>query len=339
MLHDLKGLMMNLITNKTFIELLTIVISFSKVQELGLQVAYTSNNAVYQYIKKLMAMPFLPHHEIQPMFVRLRLQAQTQPLLELVDFVVQQWIESSVFLPKDWCIYRQPICTNSNIEGLHHALNRWAGGHCGLPLYSLIELLDRGKTDHQYNQARVNPNLKFYIQSYFGFCSIFLDRARPREWSLYRVFPPSWEDAIMEHNKIQVVAQMLENASTILRKSASTANAPMLQASVSNIQVSRSDIGQDSTSISNSSAHVQRSLNHARNMIRNSSTSGTYRRLSRSERLRTTSPFNNRVKTQEKTSQQEEEGTRICSTKVLWWFEWRSLRRAYLKMGLSHCQW
>ena len=106
----------------------------------------------------------------------------------------------------------------------------------------------------------------------------------------------------MEHNKIQVVTQMLENASTILRKSASTANAPMPQASVSNIQVSRSDIGQDSTSISNSSAHVQRALNHARNMIRNSLTSGTYRRLSRSERLRTTSPFNNRVKTQEKTS-------------------------------------
>ena len=104
----------------------------------------------------------------------------------------------------------------------------------------------------------------------------------------------------MEHNKIQLVAQMLENASNILRGSASTANALMPQASGSNTQVSRSDIGQDSTSISNSSAHVQRALNHARNMIRNSSTSGTYRRLSRSERLRTTSPFNNRGKTQEK---------------------------------------
>ena len=102
----------------------------------------------------------------------------------------------------------------------------------------------------------------------------------------------------MEQNKIQLVAQMLENASNILRGSASTANAPIPQASSSSTQVSRPNIPQNSTSVSNSS--VQRALNHARNMIRNSSTSGTYRRLSRSERLRSTSPFNNRGKTQEK---------------------------------------
>ena len=42
-----------------------------------------------------------------------------------------------------WCVYKQPIRTNNDLEGWHNALNRRAGGQCGLPLYLLIELLDR----------------------------------------------------------------------------------------------------------------------------------------------------------------------------------------------------
>ena len=41
------------------------------------------------------------------------------------------------------CVYRQPIRTNNDIEGWHNPLNRRAGGQSGLPLYSLIGLLDR----------------------------------------------------------------------------------------------------------------------------------------------------------------------------------------------------
>ena len=90
-----------------------------------------------------MALPFLPFHEITPMFVRLSVQAQAQPLLDLVDYIKRRWIENPVFTPKDWSIYKQPIRTNNDIEGLHNALNRRTGGQCGLPLYYLIELLDR----------------------------------------------------------------------------------------------------------------------------------------------------------------------------------------------------
>ena len=90
-----------------------------------------------------MALPFLPFHEITPMFVRLSVQAQAQPLLDLVDYIKRQWIENPVFTPKDWSIYKQPIRTNNDIEGWHSALYHRAGGKCGLPLYYLIELLDR----------------------------------------------------------------------------------------------------------------------------------------------------------------------------------------------------
>ena len=90
-----------------------------------------------------MALPFLPHHEIPPMFQRLRLQAQAQPLRDLVNYIERQWIESTMFPPKDWSVYRQPVRTNNDIEGWHLELNRRAGGQSGLPLYLLIELLER----------------------------------------------------------------------------------------------------------------------------------------------------------------------------------------------------
>ena len=90
-----------------------------------------------------MALPFLPHHEIPPMFQRLRLQAQAQSLRDLVNYIERQWIESILFPPKDWSVYRQPVRTNNDIEGWHLALNRRAGGQRGLPLYLLIELLER----------------------------------------------------------------------------------------------------------------------------------------------------------------------------------------------------
>ena len=72
--------------------------------------------------------PFLPFHEIAPMFVRLSVQTQAQPLLDLVDYMKRQWIENPVFTPQDWSVYKQPIRTNNDMEGWHNALNRRAGG-------------------------------------------------------------------------------------------------------------------------------------------------------------------------------------------------------------------
>ena len=46
-------------------------------------------------------------------------------------------------LPKPEYIARQANRTNHDREGWHNAINRRAGGQCGLPLYLLIELLDR----------------------------------------------------------------------------------------------------------------------------------------------------------------------------------------------------
>ena len=80
-----------------------------------------------------MALPFLPHPEIQPMFDLLEEQAQTDRLGRLVQYIRRQWIESEVFTPRNWCVYKEPVRTNNDLEGWHNALNRRAGGQCGLP--------------------------------------------------------------------------------------------------------------------------------------------------------------------------------------------------------------
>ena len=43
--------------------------------------AYSGDDAVYRYIRKIMALPFLPYREILPMFIRLEAQAQTEELV------------------------------------------------------------------------------------------------------------------------------------------------------------------------------------------------------------------------------------------------------------------
>ena len=78
-----------------------------QVQELGLQKAYSEDDAVYKYVRKLMALPFLPHRQISPMFVRLQVEAETEPLQNLVAYIRRQWIESTVFLPRNWSVYQQ----------------------------------------------------------------------------------------------------------------------------------------------------------------------------------------------------------------------------------------
>ena len=112
-------------------------------QELGLQRAYSEDDAVYKYVRKLRALPFLPYRQISRRFLRLEVQAQTELLKNLVAYIRRQWIESTVFLPKNWSVYKQAIRTNNDIEGWHNTLNRRAGGQSGLSMYSLIELLER----------------------------------------------------------------------------------------------------------------------------------------------------------------------------------------------------
>lgn len=108
-----------------------------KVQELGLQVAYTEDQGTYGWVGKLLALTFLPYTKITTQFERLRLGAEG-PHKELAEYIASQWIYNAIFPVKDWSVFMQPVRTNKDIEGWHHALNRRASGRCSLPFYVLI---------------------------------------------------------------------------------------------------------------------------------------------------------------------------------------------------------
>ncbi|KAJ7333092.1 hypothetical protein OS493_018266 [Desmophyllum pertusum] len=61
----------------------------TNVQELG----------TYAYIRKIMALPFLKEDDISDEFERLRPEASTAPLRQLVDYVSTNWINSSTWPP------------------------------------------------------------------------------------------------------------------------------------------------------------------------------------------------------------------------------------------------
>ena len=57
------------------------------------------------------------------------------------EYVRRNWIESTLWPPTAWSVFRQPIRTNNDVEGWHHRINIKAN-HAKLNLYQLIQLLN-----------------------------------------------------------------------------------------------------------------------------------------------------------------------------------------------------
>ncbi|XP_064636946.1 uncharacterized protein LOC135493499 [Lineus longissimus] len=113
-----------------------------KVQELGLQTAYANDRNAHDYIKKLMALPFLPADRIREIFDVMKTRATSQPLSQLVTYIENTWFDNPNWNETSWSVYMSPIRTNNDVEGWQNAINRRAGGRSGLPFYQLINLLN-----------------------------------------------------------------------------------------------------------------------------------------------------------------------------------------------------
>ena len=114
-----------------------------KVQEFGLQEAYAHDCGTHSYVKQLMALPFLPAEKIETRFYRLQRRATTDSLKKFVEYVADNWIKSEIFPPTTWSVFMEAVRTNDDLEGWHNALNRRAKGKTHLPLYCLIQLLNK----------------------------------------------------------------------------------------------------------------------------------------------------------------------------------------------------
>ena len=114
-----------------------------QIQELGLQTAYQSDDGTFKYLRKIMALPFLPPSQIRAMFTRLQQQATTEPLQKFVEYVDSTWVQSTTWPPSCWSVYKQQIRTNNDVEGWHNGLNKRALGRAQMPLYMLVQLLHK----------------------------------------------------------------------------------------------------------------------------------------------------------------------------------------------------
>ena len=114
---------------------------FRQNQMLGLQQQYNEDNGTHWFLRKVMALPFLPHVAIQPMFERLREKVNAGPIQQLMEYVSVTWISSTIWPPSSWSIFMLSVRTNNDVEGWHHGLHRRTWGRANLPFYMFVGLL------------------------------------------------------------------------------------------------------------------------------------------------------------------------------------------------------
>ena len=113
---------------------------FRQIQKCGLANLYRRNERIRRICRKLMALNLLPHRFIPRLFRDLKTQVRGALTRSLFDYMEKTWLNSTVWRPKSWSVFMQPIQTNSPIESYLSRLKRLAKKP-HLNLYLLIELL------------------------------------------------------------------------------------------------------------------------------------------------------------------------------------------------------
>ena len=109
----------------------------------GTKAAFIKDEGTHVFVKKLLALPYLPAEEILAAFTKLtEQQPLSHELQSLVDFVRSNWIDTTRFPPSKWLVYNCAVRTNNDLEGYHHKLNSDAEKP-NLPFYLQIDLLKK----------------------------------------------------------------------------------------------------------------------------------------------------------------------------------------------------
>ena len=88
------------------------------------------------YIKRLIALPFLPAQHIPAVFNNLAQDAGSEPLCRLVEYVRHTWLESTIWPPAAWSVFS---LVGTDVEGWHRRLNFRGRQH--MCFYMLVQLL------------------------------------------------------------------------------------------------------------------------------------------------------------------------------------------------------
>jgi len=108
-------------------------------------VHHCKRDAVHKFVRRILALPYLPLDAIPTAFERLRRRVSNEQLVQLMDYVDSTWMKSSIWPPSSWCTYNVAVRTNNDVEGWHRDLNAQAiSGE--LQFYLLVPLLHRQAT-------------------------------------------------------------------------------------------------------------------------------------------------------------------------------------------------
>ncbi|VDI72607.1 Hypothetical predicted protein [Mytilus galloprovincialis] len=110
-----------------------------KVAKLGLKTAYDSKKSVHLFIRKLLALPYLPSDHIRPAFTEmLQTTATASPQIkQLMTYLQRTWFNNTVWTVQQWSVHRLSVRTNNDVEGWHRRFNGKAA-HNHLHFYKIV---------------------------------------------------------------------------------------------------------------------------------------------------------------------------------------------------------
>jgi len=107
------------------------------IQAIGLQVPHATDD--HRICRT--ALPFPPADEIRPAFEDLKQAAPDNEVIgRHLGYIQKTWMDSTVWPPSAWSVYKQPIRTNNDVKGWHYRLNAKAR-HGQLNMYQMVGLL------------------------------------------------------------------------------------------------------------------------------------------------------------------------------------------------------
>ena len=74
---------------------------------------YQHKGPVYRFLRKVMALPFLPWEQIETAFEALNDQVTTPKMTRFMKYVKKTWITHKTFTPKTWSVYKMSVRTNN----------------------------------------------------------------------------------------------------------------------------------------------------------------------------------------------------------------------------------
>ncbi|XP_052252121.1 uncharacterized protein LOC127858841 [Dreissena polymorpha] len=115
---------------------------YRKITTEGLSTAYQQHGDKFEFFRKIMSLLYLPVEQIEPAFNRLMEVAEGVggPVLRVCEYISRTWIHGSVWRPLNWCVFREEVRTNNDLEGWHRRINARACS-ANLGLYKLANLL------------------------------------------------------------------------------------------------------------------------------------------------------------------------------------------------------